>query len=177
MMMKTTDDPLERLQAAWDVLGSDEATRIVPRRRLWRGYATCYRRQLWWAVCGVLFVVLLMAALAVLAVVRTRDWLDVVPIVITGCLILYTLRGAVAAVAAVRRSAPFAAGRGSQSAMPRPMVPRSRMPQLAGATAVAAMLLVVTMPAYGGTVMRDYTASEREQIVEKIDDMMVISKL
>ena len=82
-----------------------------------------------------------------------------------------------AAVAAVRRSAPFAAGRGSQSAMPRPMVPRSRMPQLAGATAVAAMLLVVTMPAYGGTVTRDYTASEREQIVEKIDDMMVISKL
>ena len=71
----TVDEMLASWAAMDEALSCREETRIVPRRRLWRGYLTRHRRQ---CLLQLLRIVLTLAMLGVLGVldgtVCTTGW-------------------------------------------------------------------------------------------------------
>lgn len=111
---------------------------------------------------------LLMVALVAAAVWRTRDWLDVVAVAITGSLLLYALWNAVARAVALRRCSPFSKGLDMPTELPDKQVPRLLM-----ATVAVALLLVVATPAYGSTALAGDTAYTQRQMITKVDNILL----
>ena len=171
MMKNKNNYTVDEMLASWaamdEVLSCHEETRIVPRRRLWRGYLTRHRRQ---CLLQLLRIVLTLAMLGVLGVLgrhRVYDWLGLLPYMVASCLLLYTLTAAVAALVAQWRSAPYAV-----SVVRRPAVWLMRPVPTVSLAAVLLLLLIVATPTYAGNHIRASGAEMRAQAVGNVESIL-----
>lgn len=163
----TVDEMLASWAALDEALSCREETRIVPRRRLWRGYLTRHRRQCLLQLLRIVLVLAMLVLLVLLGRRRVYDWLGLLPYMLVFCLLLYALVAAMAALVAQWRSAPYAA-----SVVRRPAVWLMRPLPTVSRAAVLLLLLIVATPTYAGHFIRASSAELRAQAVGNVESLL-----
>ena len=162
---------VDEMLAAWETmdkeLSSTEETRIVTHRRLWRGYLSWHRRQCLFHLFRLVVSMGLLALLVTLGQRRVYDWLGLVPYMVAGCLLVYTLVSSVAGWVAQRRNAPYAIG-----IERRPALRLLRPVPTVSVTAVLLLLLIVVTPTYMGSMVRATNAELRTQAVDEVATLL-----